>query len=123
MDRQDHARTPTAEQARRRVAHRVELDRLPKALSTSRAGPSSGRWGVQRQRSLPASLPTKRTTCSSRNSFAAASARNANYAAAWAWWVAVNFEQGRMTTPTPLQSRVGHRTDNTNTSVHGRVLR
>jgi len=57
---------------------------------------SQARWGVQPANDFYAGIAAYEAgdMQRARNSFAAASARNANYAAAWAWLGRVNFEQG-----------------------------
>src|SRR5690606_12660974 len=57
---------------------------------------AQARWGVQPANDFYAGIAAYEAgnMQQARNSFAAASARNANYAAAWAWLGRVNFEQG-----------------------------
>lgn len=57
---------------------------------------AQARWGIQPANDFYAGVAAYEAANmqQARNSFAAASARNANYAAAWAWLGRVNFEQG-----------------------------
>src|SRR5690606_20769080 len=68
---------------------------------------TQSRWGVQPANDFFAGVAAYEAgdMQRARNSFAAASARNANYAAAWAWLGRVHFEQGLFSDANAAYSR------------------